>query len=122
MPLARSIWARSFVAALVVRGVGADKERVAVLGDPRREFVQVPVERVEQHHAGHPLAEPADLQAPRGGLKAAAVGDDDDRHVREGFHATRVSIGAGELVGGFRHEPLQPITFPELAGARFAAS
>src|ERR1700729_249937 len=92
------------VVTLGIMRVGTDEEAGPVIFDPGRELVQLAIDRVEQEHAAYAIAEAADFQAPGGRYKAAAVADDDDRHVRERFGGARIAIEFGEMVGRFRYE------------------
>src|SRR5260370_34445421 len=69
------------IVPLGVTRICADEKAGPVVLDPGCELVQLTVDRVEQEHAAYPIAEAADFKAPGRRHKAAAVADDDDRHV-----------------------------------------
>ncbi len=85
--------------ALGVTRIGADKNAGSVVDDPGCELVEFAIHRVEQKHAAHAVAEAAHFEAPRRRHKAAAVADDDDRHVRESLGRARIAVEAGEVLG-----------------------
>ena len=63
--------------------VRADEETVAVVLDPGSELVELAIDRIEQEHAADAVRDAADLEAPGGRQEAAAIADDDDRHLLE---------------------------------------
>src|SRR6266481_1325689 len=102
--------------------IGTDEEAGPVVDDPRRELVELAINRVEQEHAAHAVAEAAHFQAPRRRHKAAAVADDHDRHVGESPGGARIAVETGEVLGRLRHERLSPPGCQNLPALESAAS
>src|SRR5262249_50255506 len=84
--------------------------------DPGGELVELAIDRIEQDHAADAIADAADLEAPGGRQEAAAIADDDDRHLLEFFGAVGIAIEAGEVASRLVHEALEAAGLPELAG------
>src|SRR5471030_3068469 len=100
-----------------VMRIGTDEETGPVFLDPGCKFVQLAINRIEQEHAAYAIAEATHFQAPCGRPEAAAVADDDNRHVCKSLGGARIAVERSEVLGRFGHEALQPAGLPEFSGA-----
>src|SRR3954462_13376445 len=89
--------------------IRADEETGTVVDDPGCELVEFAIDRIEQEHAAHAVAESADVEAPGRRHEAAAVADDDHRHVGEGLGGTGVAVEAGEVIRRLVDEALEAV-------------
>src|SRR5215467_8608061 len=79
--------------------VRANEERRWIIFNPRREFVELAIDAVEQNYAAHAiLGEAANGQGVGSGQKAAAVADDDDPLTARTFANMRIVVQPSQLV------------------------
>ena len=77
-----------------------------------------PYRRIEENQAAHARPDSALVEDRQGRSKAAAVGDDDDRHPGECECALRIAVHSRELDGRFIKEASEAVRLPEFPGAR----
>ena len=105
------------VAVRRVRCVRTDEEAGSVVRDPIREFAGSAIQGIEQNQAAHARSDAAAFEDREGWCKAAAVGDDHDRHPGKCERSALIAVHSGKLDGRFIKKILEAVRLPEFAGA-----
>ena len=100
-----------------VRRVRTDEEAGICCARSTCEFAGSAIQCIEQNQAAHARSDAATFEDREGRCKAAAVGDDHDRHPGECGRSALIAVHSGKLDGSFIKELPEPVRLPELAGA-----